>query len=339
MSYQPSGAAAFALLALLASPLALAQDCELDRPVMFAGLDWDSNRVHNAIARHIIEEGYGCRTDAIPGSTIPLLAGMVGGNIDVTMEIWAENISEAWNEALEAGQVKEVGINYPDAAQGWYVPRYVVEGDPERGIEPMAPELRAVSDLPRYKDLFRDPEVPDKGRFYNCILGWQCEVHNTKKLEVYGLTDDYTNFRPGTGAALSAAIASAYKRGQPILSYYWSPTWVLGVYDMIKLKEPAFDQETWENFLADEDPEAAVAYPQIEVLVGANSRFYDRAPQLIEFLDRYQTTSDLVSELLAYMQDNNASEQQAALHFLRTRPEIWYNWVPEEVARRVEDSL
>lgn len=36
-------------------------------------------------------------------------------------------------------------------AQGSYVPRYLVEGDAERGIEPrLAPDLRSVTDLPRY---------------------------------------------------------------------------------------------------------------------------------------------------------------------------------------------
>ncbi|HET6520436.1 MAG TPA: hypothetical protein VFG47_11570, partial [Geminicoccaceae bacterium] len=47
---------------LTATP-ALAADepprCELDRPVVFSGLDYDSARFHNAVARRIIEAGYG----------------------------------------------------------------------------------------------------------------------------------------------------------------------------------------------------------------------------------------------------------------------------------------
>ncbi|MEZ5855277.1 MAG: glycine betaine ABC transporter substrate-binding protein [Hyphomicrobiaceae bacterium] len=44
--------------------------------------------------------------------------------------------------------------------------------------------------------MFKDPEELSKGRFYNCIAGWQCEVTNTKKLYAYGLLKDFTNFRP-----------------------------------------------------------------------------------------------------------------------------------------------
>ena len=49
--------------------------CELKRPVMFGGLDWDSNAFHTAVARIILERGYGCKTDVLPGSALPLLTG------------------------------------------------------------------------------------------------------------------------------------------------------------------------------------------------------------------------------------------------------------------------
>ena len=41
-----------AALAFMARPAASdAMTCVLDRPVMFAELDWDSNRLHTALAR------------------------------------------------------------------------------------------------------------------------------------------------------------------------------------------------------------------------------------------------------------------------------------------------
>jgi len=317
-----------------------AQTCEIDRPVVFAGMDWDSNAFHTAVAEHVIRAGYGCETDRIPGSTLPLLTGMARGDIDVTMEIWKDNVTEAWNKAAAAGQVVDLGTNFPDAVQGWFVPRYLIEGDPARGIEARAPELRHVRDLPRHKALFRDPEEPDKGRFYNCILGWSCEVMNTKKLRAYGLEADYTNFRPGTGAALAAAIASSYQRGKPFLAYYWGPTWVLGKYDLVMLEEPPYNAKDWEALGARDDYPRAVAYPIVEVVVGVNAEFRDAAPKLVEFLTRYETTNALVSQALAYIQDNKgATAEDAARHFLKTRPDLWKKWVPAEVAARVEASL
>ena len=317
-----------------------AMTCVLDRPVMFAELDWDSNRLHTALARYIIEMGYGCETDAIPGSTIPLLTGLARGDIDVMMEIWKDNVTAAWNKAEAAGKVVSLGINFADAIQGWWVPRYLVDGDKARGIAAAAPGLRHVRDLARYKQLVRDPEEPAKGRFYNCILGWNCEVVNTNKLKAYGLDRHFTNFRTGTGAALAAAIASNYARGKPFVAYYWGPTWVLGKFDLVMLDEPPYDKAVFEALASGADTSRATAYPLVEVVVGVNARFRDKARGLAGFLTRYQMTSALISAALVYMNDHEgATVEDAALDFLRTRPEVWKAWVPPSIVARVQATL
>ena len=334
--------AAFFAAALLFAFLytAPAGACEIGRPVVFAGLDWESNAFHTALARFILHHGYGCDTEVIPGSTLPLLTGMARGDIDVTMEIWIDNITVPWTEAVKKGQVMSAGTNFPDAIQGWFVPRYMIEGDAARGIEAMAPGLHAVTDLPRYKNLFRDPEEPDKGRFYNCILGWACEVVNTNKLAAYGLDKYFTNFRPGAAAALAAAITSAYKRGKPFLAYYWGPTWLLGAYDLVMLDEPPYDREAWLAFSASPKTAPPTAYPTVEVVVGVNSAFAREAPELLRFLSAYETSNQMVSEALAFMEtQRGASAGDAALHFLQTRSDIWSQWVPDDVAARVRAVL
>jgi len=329
-------------LVLSAPASAQEADCAgLDRPVVLAGLDWDSNAFNNGVAGFILEHGYGCAIDVIPGSTIPLLNGMIRGDIDVTMEVWVPNVRDAWETAVADGSVASVGVSYPDATQKWYVPRYLVEGE-----DAPAPDLVSVSDLPRYKSLFADPEQPDKGRFYNCILGWGCEVMNTKKLIAYGLLDHYTNFRPGTGGALAAAIESSILREQPIVFYYWGPTWVLGKVadDVVALEEPAYDEATW-NALSDMDqaevtPDtSATAYPTVEVEIGVNTDFEAEAPALVEFLGEYGLDAGIISEALAYMQDEGASAEEAARWWLANNEDTWRGWVPDAVAERVTTAL
>lgn len=328
---------------LVAAALALAAlrtaACEVEHPVVFAGLDWDSNAFHTAVAQRIVRDGYGCRVDLLPGSTIPLHNGMARGDIHVMMEVWKSNTPPSWTQGVAEGKLVELGVNFPDATQGWFVPRYLVEGP-----KAAAPGLRSVRDLPRYKALFRDPEEPGKGRFLNCIAGWQCELTNTKKLHAYGLDRDFTNVRPGTGAALDAAILSALKRRRPVLFYYWGPTWLLGQIgrDVVMLEEPAYDPARWDALMALKDPAQArdaTAYPVVEVLIGANKAFAERAPSLAAFLARYRTSAALVSEALAYLQRTRGSVDDAARHFLRTHPEVWTAWVPADVAARVKGAL
>lgn len=331
---------AFALLvgaALLApGTAAAAPACEIDRPVVFAGLDWDSNAFHVAVARFILDKGYGCASDVLPGTTIPLLNGMAHGDVDVTMELWKDNLPEAWEAARKGGRSIELGINLDDAVQGWFVPRYVIEGP-----NAVAPGLKSVFDLPKYKEIFRDPEEPARGRFYNGVAGWAAETVNTKKLKAYGLDDAFTNFRPGSGTALASAIASAYKRQRPILYYYWGPTWVMGLYDGVMLDEPAYDEATWKAMANAKSPDKAVAFPKMEVWVVVNAAFIAKTPQLREFLSKYHTTSAVVSKALVTMREAGGANapEVAAKAFLKERGDIWRAWVPADVAARVAAAL
>jgi len=300
--------------------------------IVFADAGWDSIQVHNRIAAFILENGYGYDADFIPGETIPLFQGVVRGDIDVDMEVWVENQQEAVDKALASGDVMDLGSNFPDSWQGWLVPTYVIKGDPERGIKPMAPDLRSVSDLPRYAGLFEDEEDPSKGRFYSCIAGWECEKINEKKFEAYGLDKTYNIFLPGSGAALVASLAGAYKKGEPWFGYYWAPTWVLGTYDMTPLEEPTYDPETFKST-------AACAYPAVRVNIFINSGLQKKAPDVVSFLKKYETTQAMANKFLAYMQENSADTQAAAEWFLKNFEDVWTGWVPEDVAARVKKSL
>lgn len=332
---------AWTALTLLAPPPAQAQAprCEIEQKVVFAGLDWDSNAFHTAVAQRIVRDGYGCAVDTIPGSTIPLINGMARGDIQVIMEVWKSNTPPSWTQGVAAGSLVEVGVNFSDATQGWFVPRYLVEG-----ADAPAKGLKSVRDLPKFKALFSDAEEKTKGRFLNCPAGWQCELFNSKKLVAYGLEADYTNFRPGTGAALDAAIVSAVKRKRPVLFYYWGPTWLLGQLgkELVMLEEPAYDEATWKALTEAKDVKdvkTATAYPVVQVVVGARKAFLDQAPALHAFLKNYRTTGQLVSEALAYMQDSKGNADDAARNFLKTREDVWAAWVPPAVAARVKAKL
>lgn len=326
-------------LALSLTLAAPAQACEVKHKVVFAGLDWDSNAFATAVAQRVLRDGMGCQVDQLPGATIPLINGLARGDVQVAMEVWQSNTPASWTEGVAAGKLVALGVAFPDAVQGWFVPRYLVEG-------PNAPAqgLKAVADLPRFKALFKDPEEPAKGRFLNCIAGWQCELFNTKKLYAYGLDAHYTNFRPGTGAALDAAVLSALKRKRPVLFYYWGPTWLMGQVgeQVVMLDEPAFDAAKWQALQDQADPRQArhaTAYPVVKVVIGANKAFVDSAPQIANFLRQYRTSSQTVSQALAYMQRTKGSADDAAREFLKTRPEVWQGWVSPEVAQRVKAAL
>ncbi|MBW1672765.1 MAG: ABC transporter substrate-binding protein [Deltaproteobacteria bacterium] len=312
--------------------LSLSSYAAASKKLVVADLNWDSAQVHNRIAGFIMEKGYGYEIEYIPGATITLFAGLVRGDVDIEMECWVENQQEAHDKGIAAGKIIDLGANFPDSWQGWLVPTYVIKGDVKRGIKPMAPDLRAISDLPKYWKLFKDQEDPSKGRFYSCIPGWECEKINEKKFKAYGLDKSYNIFLPGSDAALNGSMAAAYKKGKPWFGYYWAPTWVLGKLDMTPIEEPAYDKKLW-------DANYACAYPSVKVNIIVNTSLKKRAPEIVEFLKKYETTQAMANKFLAYMRDKKADTQGAAIWFLKNYQDLWSGWVPKNVAKKVKAAL
>jgi len=302
------------------------------KKLVLADVGWDSVQVHNRIAGFILKHGYGYEVEYMPGETIPLFAGTARGDIDINMEVWIANQKEAYDKAIKAGQVVDLGSNFPDSWQGWLVPTYMIKGDPKRGIKPMTPDLKSIEDLPKYWKLFKDPEDPSKGIFYNSVPGWECTKINTKKLKAYGLDKYYNDFITGSDAALNGSMAAAYKKGKPWLGYYWAPTWVLGILDMTPIEEPPYDKKLW-------DTNYACAYPAVRVNIVVNASLQKRAPEIVEFLKKYETTQAMANKFLAYMRDKKANTQAAAIWFLKNYQELWSGWVPENVAKKVKTAL
>ena len=73
--------------------------------------------------------------------------------------------SENWQELYDKGKKLgkdpgtnkgfiELGANFPNSVQGFYVPTYMIKGDKERGIIASAPNLKSVDDVKKYWKLF-----------------------------------------------------------------------------------------------------------------------------------------------------------------------------------------
>ena len=307
--------------------------------VRFADLNWESGSLITEMLRYVVEKGYGLPTETLPGTTVTLEAALARNDIQVIAEEWAGR-SPVWNDAEAKGQVKGLGDIVKGATEGWWVPAYVIKGDPARGIKPLAPDLRSVTDLARYKDVFKDPESPGKGRFLNSPTGWTSEVVNGQKLKAYGLTDSFTNFRAGSGAALDAEISSSVKRGKPVLFYYWSPTPLLGRYDFIQLEEPPFDAEAWKTLTDASNPNPRPTRSLASKLsVGVSTAFEQAHPEIGAFLAKVDLPIAPLNQALATMSEKHLEPRKVAAELLKAHPEWLQAWLPADIASKVQDTL
>lgn len=305
----------FLILCMPITLMAAGQHDADDTTIIFGDVSWDSVQVHNRIAAFIIENGIGgYKTDFIPGDTLPIINGIVQGDIDVDMESWHSNFPEVYKKGIDSGELVDLGKNMPDAPQGWWVPRYLVEGS-----EAQAPGLKSVADLPKYVKLFTDPEDPKKGLVYGGVAGWSQMKISEKIFKENNLKDTFNMGIAGSGTALAGTMVAAYEKKEGWVGYYWAPTAILGRLDMVRLKGSEF------------------APADVNILV--NKSMLEKAPDIVEFLKKYSTTVADNNEFLAKMDENSWSTQETAEWFLKNKEDVWTKWVSPEVAAKVKAAL
>lgn len=292
---------------------------------------WDSQMLHNEIARVIVESAYDNYTfETSAGSSTMNWQALLTGDIDLDIESWTDNVT-SYTDDLTNGDIVEVGVLVPDSAQGLYVPRYMIEGDPSRGIEAVAPELKTVNDLKQYAAAFPDDEDKTKGRIYGSIPGWMADEVLYKKYEYYGLNEMFNYARLGSESTLFASLASAYNLGEPWVGYCYEPTWVSGKLDIVLLEDAPYDAALF--------AEGKTEFPKQPLKIISSKNFAKKAPELVMFFGKYQTGSSLISKALAHLDETGETHAETAKWFLKEYDYLLDEWLPAERAERVRKAI
>lgn len=317
------------LISSLLFPLSASAECET--PIKFGALTWESGQFSTGILKYIAEGGYGCTTEEVPGADPALNSALAQNDIQVVSERW-DGRSPAMEKDIADGKIDIIGDTLKGGAtQGWYVPQYVIDDNPG---------LRSYQDLPKYAELFKDPEDPDRSRFINCPTGWSCEVFNTRLLKNTGLDSTFNNVQPGTGAALNAEIASAFEQRKPLLFYYWQPTGLIAKYDFAELDFPAYDDACWQDLLVANGTSDCVSDFAVSPLAIAVSRqFATDNPELSDAFAKVQFTPDQLNGAILEMDENKRSGDEQAVEFLRNNPDVWQAWLSDEAATNLAAKL
>jgi len=328
---------------LFASVLALGTtSANAECKARLGDFDWSSANIHTAISAFILEKGYGCQVEVTKGSTTPIMAAHYDKQLDVITEVWYDNIIANYEPYVENGTIMNIGVNTPDSQQAFYVDKTTADKY----------NLKSVEDMkdPKIAALFTDPEDPSKGRMTSCISGWTCYTVNLVKQKEYGLDEFYTNFDPGSGGALDAAIAGAFAKKKPIFTYYWAPTGLMGKVDLVRLTEPKFSKKCWDDMSAVvEDikangpdaykPSCACEYRDMALTKSVLTEWAKAHPKETKFLEKYTVPTATVNKMLAFYEDESDGDMElTAREFLKTES-MWKKWVPAAVAKKVTAAL
>ena len=111
------------------------------------------------------------------------------------------------------------------------------------------------------------------------------------KLETYGLDEQFNYLAPGSDSAIVADLAGAYKKGEPWVGYYWSPTWVTASYDLTLLEDIPYDKAIWEESKGTE-------FPPNDVVIAVHKDLPSQAKDVVDFLSKYESSNDATEEIL-----------------------------------------
>ena len=322
---------ALSLLYMSTLLLPVSASAACDAPIKFGALTWESGQFISGVLKYIAEDGYDCTIEEVPGAGPALETALSQNDIQVIGEQWVGR-SPIMEQAIAKNKVAVIGDTLNGGAtQGWYVPKYVL--DENLG-------LRSYQDLPKYAELFKDPEEPSKSRFMNCPSGWTCEVFNTRLLKNTGLDSIFNNAHPGTGAALDAEIASAFEQHKPLLFYYWQPTGLMAKYDFAPLAFPDHDDACWQDLLlADGTANCVSGFPVSPLGIAVSTPFIESNPELADVFKKVQFSSDELNGAILEMSESKRSGDEQALTFLRENPSVWQAWLSDEAATSLAAKL
>lgn len=316
----------------LAAPVS-AQDCG---DVTIASMNWASAEVIANIDKIILGAGYGCDAEIVIGDTVPTLTSMVEkGEPDMAPEGWVDLQPELVQRGISEGKlVSTVEVLSDGAVQGWFIPKYIADAHPD---------IKTIDDALEHPELFPAPEDSSKGAVFNGPQGWGGTVVTAQLFKAYGAADkNFVLVDTGSAAGLDGSIARAYERQEGWMGYYWAPTSILGKYEMVKLEYGVpFDEAEWKrcNTIADCPDPKRNEWPKDTVETLVTSGFAERAGPAMDYLKTRQWSNDTVNKLLAWMADNQATGEDAAIHFLESNEDLWTQWVSPEVAEKVKAEI
>ncbi|MGF1695727.1 ABC transporter substrate-binding protein [Vibrio lamellibrachiae] len=304
--------------------------------ITIADMNWNSASLMAHIDQFILNNGYMCDAELIPGDSVPTGTSMIEkGQPDVAPELWTNGIKEALDKGVADKRLRYAGKSLVDGGQeGFWVPSYLVE---------QYPEMATIEGVIKHANLFEHPEDKEMNAFYSCPAGWTCQITSGHLFDAMNLEDHgFDMVDPGTGASLAATIAKAYEREKPWFGYYWSPTPVLGKYDMVQVDfGSGIDLEEFQNCTTQPECESpnVTMFPPAPVHTVTTEAFAKNEPLAYEYFANRGFTNKQMSQLLAWMEDNQADAEEAMYYFLENYADTWKTWVSDDVASNVENAL
>jgi len=310
--------------------------------LVVAEQNWASAELMANVDKIILEKGYGCEVELIPGATMPTFTSMNDkGTPDMNPEQWANAVYTPLLKAVEEKRII-IGNKEPitGLGEGWWITPGTVKAHPEiKGMTALQ--------ILEHPEWFPDKEDPSKGAFVGCPAGWGCQLANANMFVAFEMEKKgWKLIDPGSAAGLDGTISKASDSGKPWFGYYWNPTSMVGKYGLIPVDfgVPFAGRDNWDNCIMKPAGECAnpkaTAWTKSEVnsIVSANFA-KSGGKDVLKYVKKRTYPGDVMNGMLVYMADNQAKGSDAAIEFLKQHEGVWGKWVSSSAKKKIKAGL
>lgn len=321
-------------LSVLAITLFSVSNANADN-IKIAELNWQSGSMIANIDAYILTHGYGHTTELVPGGIDATIQSMMAtGSPNIFGEAWTSLLGDSALEYINNGSLIQVRDEVVvGAGESWYIPSYIQEQY----------NINTIEDVLARPDLFPHPEDPSKGGIVICPEGWSCKKHNENLFRAFDMeAKGWKIIDPGSGTGLNAFWEGQVVKEKGAFGYYWAPTVLVGRLGLVSLQsELGFTgDENWSNCISVaveecENPQATsfpVAQTGTIITPGLNS-------EIVDYVTARGLDGSVITDMLVWSDDNQATSEDAAVEFLNRYPEIWTTWVTTDAASKITKSL
>jgi len=287
-----------AFVGLVAVSPASAEVPESSDPIKLAINEWTGQVITTHIAGEILQR-MGYNVEYTTAGYLPQFEAIQDGTVTASLEIWSNNVGDAYTTAEATGNIEDIGDLGLNAGEQWIYPKY---------MEEQCPGLPALDAFIACADQFSTPETFPNGRLLDYPLDWG--ARNADVIAAMQLP--YTSVPGGSEGAMVAEFKAAYERQEPIVMMFWTPHWLYADVEVGAVDLPAFDPACESDAAWGTNPDATgdCLYEQPTTFKVAWSGMKDEWPAAYRFLSTFTLEAEdqipLISKVDAQGMDMDA---------------------------------
>lgn len=288
-----------------------------DEVITLAIAPWNGSAVNVAVAKQLIEAEIGQDVETVEIDENATWPAINTGDISASLEMWpsghAQNVADFIDNP--DGNIANAGLLGPVGKIGWYIPTYMVDQHPELAT------WEGFQD-PELAGLFATAETGDLGQF----LGGDPSFVQYDEAIIDNLGLSLEVVYAGSEEAILAALDSAYSREDPILFYLWTPHSAHNAYDLTEVALPEYTEECYAS-APDGGAEVACDYPADELFKIVSADLATTSPAVNALLSNMNYTTDDQIEMLAAVETDGMTTDEAAAAWIEAHPDTWKAWL------------